>query len=59
MIIEHEGKIYETVITKPIKKGDYFYDFMINEVRICNSFICYDPWVLKMKIVEKPKKLTK
>lgn len=50
MIVEHEGKIYETVITKPILEGDYYYDFMINEVKQCQSYICYDPWSLKMQL---------
>jgi hypothetical protein len=53
MIIEHEGKKYETNISKPIMKGDLYYDCMINEVKKCNSYICFDPWSLKMKEIEK------
>jgi hypothetical protein len=52
MIIEHEGNIYETVIKKPINSGDYYYDFMINKVKKCQSYICFDPWSLKMKLKE-------
>jgi len=52
MIIEHEGNIYETVISKPIMEGDYYYDCMVNEVKKCQSFICFDPWSLKMELKE-------
>jgi hypothetical protein len=52
MIIEHEGNIYETVISKPINNGDYYYDCMVNEVKQCKSFICFDPWSLKLKLKE-------
>jgi hypothetical protein len=44
MIVEHEGKFYETVITKPIMDGDLYYDCMINKVKKCQSYICFDPW---------------
>ncbi len=50
MIIEHEGNIYETVITKPILNGDLYYDCMVHEVKECKSFICFDPWSLKMEL---------
>ena len=50
MIIEHEGNIYETVITKPILNGDLYYDYMVHEVKECKSFICFDPWSLKMEL---------
>ena len=50
MIIEHEGNIYETVITKPIMNGDLYYDCMVHEVKECKSFICFDPWSLKMEL---------
>ena len=50
MEIEHEGNIYETVITKPIMKGDLYYDCMVHEVRMCKSHICFDPWSLKMEL---------
>ncbi len=53
MIIEHEGSIYETVISKPISEGDYYYDCMVNEVKQCKSFICFDPWSLKLVIKEE------
>jgi hypothetical protein len=53
MIIEHEGNIYETVIKKPIMEGDYYYDCMVNEVKQCQSFICFDPWSLKLEIKEE------
>lgn len=53
MIIEHEGKIYETVISKPIKGGDLYYDCMVHEVRECQSFICFDPWSLKLELKEE------
>ena len=52
MIIEHEGNIYETVISKPIINGDLYYDCMVNEVKECKSFICFDPWSLKMQLKE-------
>mgnify|MGYP000105743977 FL=1 len=52
MIVEHEGNIYETVISKPILEGDYYYDCMVNEVKKCQSFICFDPWSLKMELKE-------
>jgi hypothetical protein len=50
MEIEHEGSIYETNITKPILEGDLYYDCMINEVKVCKSYICFDPWSLKMEL---------
>lgn len=50
MIIEHEGDIYETVIKKPIMNGDLYYDSMVNEVKKCQSYICFDPWSLKMEL---------
>lgn len=53
MIIEHEGKEYETVISKPIHKGDLYYDCMIHKIKECQSFICFDPWSLKMELKEK------
>lgn len=53
MKIEHKGDIYETVITKPILEGDYYYDCMTNEIKKCKSFICFDPWSLKMEKIEK------
>jgi len=53
MIIEHEGNIYETVIKKPIKSGDYYYDFMINKVKQCETLITFDPWSLKMVLIEE------
>lgn len=56
MKIEHEGNIYETNIKKPILKGDLYYDYMTNEIKECNSFICYDPWSLKMEIIKEEKK---
>ena len=49
MIIEYEGKVYETAITKPIKEGDLYYDCMVHEVKKCKSFICFDPWSLKLE----------
>ena len=56
MIVEHEGKIYETVITKPIMEGDLYYDCMIHEIKRCKSYICFDPWSLKLEKVEDSEK---
>ncbi len=53
MILEHEGKTYEVVIKKPINRGDYYYDFMINKVKKCESLITFDPWSLKMEIKDE------
>lgn len=53
MIIEHEGKNYETTINKPILNEDLYWDCMINEVKICQSFICFDPWSLKMTVMDE------
>ena len=53
MIVEHEGNIYETVIKKPIMEGDYYLDCMVNEVKQCKTFICYDPWSLKLEIIKE------
>lgn len=53
MIVEHEGKVYETAITKPIMEGDLYYDCMVNKVKKCESFICFDPWSLKMEEIKK------
>jgi hypothetical protein len=53
MRIEHENVVYETTITKPINKGDLYFDCMINKVKECHSFICFDPWSLKMEKVEE------
>ena len=33
-------------------QGDYYYDCMVNEVKQCKSFICFDPWSLKMELKE-------
>ncbi len=55
MIVEHEGKIYETTISKPILEGDLYYDSMIHEVKKCKSFICFDPWSLKLEEIKKEK----
>jgi hypothetical protein len=55
MILEHEGKIYQTVITKPILDGDYYYDCMAHEIKKCQSFICFDPWSLKMEEIKEEK----
>ena len=53
MIVEHEGKVYETAITKPILEGDLYYDCMVHEVKKCKSYICFDPWSLKMELKKK------
>jgi len=53
MILEHEGEIYKTVISKPIKQGDLYFDCMIYEVKECKTFICFDPWSLKMEKIKK------
>lgn len=53
MIIEHEGNKYSTLIKKPILKGELYYDSMTNEVKTCNTFICFDPWSLKMEQIKK------
>jgi len=50
MEIEHEGSIYKTNITKPILEGDLYYDCMVHEVKRCKSYICFDPWSLKMEL---------
>ena len=55
MILEHKGKIYETTISKPILEGDLYYDCMIHEVKKCKSFICFDPWSLKLEEIKKEK----
>lgn len=59
MIVEYEGKVYETVISKPIVSGDLYFDCMINEVKKCESFICFDPWSLKMEEKIEDTHLTK
>jgi hypothetical protein len=56
MRIEHEGNVYETSITKPILEGDLYYDCMVHEVKKCNSYICFDPWSLKMELIKEEKK---
>jgi hypothetical protein len=53
MKIEHDGDIYETVISKPILEGDYYYDCMTHEVKKCKTYICFDPWSLKMEIIKE------
>ena len=53
MIIEHEGNSYNVVIKKPIIGGEYYYDFMVNEVKQCKSLITFDPWSLKMELKEE------
>lgn len=53
MKIEHEGNVYETVISKPIMEGDYYFDCMTHEVKKCKTFICFDPWSLKMEIIRE------
>ena len=53
MIVEHEGKIYETVIKKPIMGGDLYYDCMTHQVYECQSYICFDPWSLKLELKEE------
>lgn len=56
MRIEHEGKVYETAITKPIMEGDLYYDSMFREVKKCNSYICFDPWTLKLELINEENK---
>ena len=56
MRIEHEGNVYETAITKPIMEGDLYYDCMVHEVKKCNSYICFDPWSLKMVLINEENK---
>lgn len=53
MKVEYNGDIYKTVINKPIHKGDLYYDCMVHEVKECQSFICFDPWSLKMEKIKK------
>ena len=55
MIIEYEGNTYETVINKPINQGDLYYDCMVHEIKECKSFICFDPWSLKLEKVQNEK----
>lgn len=57
MIIEHEGKQYETVISKPIMEGDLYYDCMIHKVKKCESYICFDPWSLKLEEKKEEKNI--
>lgn len=56
MKIEHEGNIYETNIKKPILKGDLYYDCMTHEIKECKHYICFDPWSLKMELINEEKK---
>jgi len=53
MILEYEGESYETVITKPILEGDYYYDCMTHEVKKCKTYICFDPWSLKIEKIKE------
>ena len=53
MIIKFEDENYETVIKKPILQGDLYYDCMTHEVKKCKSFICFDPWSLKLEKIKK------
>jgi hypothetical protein len=43
----HENNVQ--VVTEPIMEGDYYYDCIINEVKQCKSFVCFDPWSLKLE----------
>jgi len=36
-------------------EGDLYYDCMIHEVKKCKSFICFDPWSLKLEEIKKEK----
>lgn len=56
MEIKHEGIVYETNITKPILEGDLYYDCMVHEVRMCKSYICFDPWSLKLELKKENEK---
>jgi hypothetical protein len=57
MIVEHEGNIYESVINEPIMEGDYYYDCIVNEVKQCKSFTCFDPLALKLEEKVKNEKV--
>ena len=48
IIVEHERKVYKTLITKLIIDGILYFDNIINKVKKCQSFICFDPWSLKL-----------
>jgi hypothetical protein len=36
-------------------EGDLYYDCMVHEVKMCKSYICFDPWSLKMELKIKLK----
>lgn len=57
MIIEHEKKVYKIISKKPIIKGELYFDYMTKEIKMCNSYICYDPWSLKMEEIKNKKEL--
>jgi len=52
MKIEHKGNIYKANIKKPILKGDLYYDCMTHEIKKCMTYICFDPWSLKMELIK-------
>lgn len=52
MIVEYEGKNYETIIGEDITEGDLYVDCIENTIKVCNQYICLLPWSLKIKEIE-------
>jgi hypothetical protein len=55
MVVEFEGKRYESVIGEEITEGDLYFDCIEHSVKVCDQYICFLPWGLKLKEVENEK----
>ena len=53
MIIEFDGDKYESIIGEEIGEGDFYYDSIEQKIKICDQYICFIPWGVKVnKIIE-------
>lgn len=48
MTIELDGKTYETIIGADIRENDLYLDSIANTIRVCDQYICFVPWGLKL-----------
>ena len=55
MILDHEGKKYETIIGEDITEGDLYVDCIENTIKVCDQYICFLPWGLKLKEIQNEK----
>jgi hypothetical protein len=47
-LVRFEGKKYFMVEKQPILNGDYYFDALHNEVKLCENDKFFDPWSVKL-----------